>query len=449
MSGKRDLSQYLSAFFAATFLGLSLVVPMTHGAFAADQACKKVGTKRVQAGKTYVCKKVGKKLVWRVTATVKSDQPTPTTSPSPTATPTSSSANKCSGDSLFKRLPVDFSKISVVAPIGTLAPIGGSPLPKHHAGLMLNEPEVPLIAPGDLTITEIREVRYLVSPRRAGFVDYAIFFSVCDEVTGHFGHVSNLNADLKPPASAYQCSKYSTVDETVESCSARTSIKVSEGTRIATSDNDSSSPAIDMGMYDTRLPSDFINTTRFPGPAAGTLCPWDFFASGPKAQLYSKIGLSAEVLSTENPKCGTMAVDKSGTAAGRWTPQANPGTGQDPADGRFLVFTQDTYLPESRIAFSTRIAEIASSTQYQPLNYPKFPLQSSGRVNIAPSRVTADGQIYCYVVDATASTESFLISLVNDGQLKVEKLVHSPGATACNQSPSQWSFSSGAVILIR
>ncbi len=314
---------------------------------------------------------------------------------------------------------------------------------------MLNEREVPLIAPGDITITEIREVRYLVSPTRAGFIDYAIFFSVCDEVSGHFGHVSNLNKELKPDASAYQCSKYSSVDETVESCTVRTSIKVLEGTQIATSDNNSSSPAIDIGMYDTRLPNDFLNLTRFPGPTAGTLCPWDFFTDVPKAQLYSKIGLSASTLSTENPKCGTMAVDKTGTAAGRWTPQANPGNANDPADGRFLVLTPDTYKPETRIAYSTRIPEIVSTAQYQGQNYPTFPLQNAGRVNIAPSRITTDGQIYCYVVDAATSTESFLVSLVSDAQLKVEKIAHAAGATRCNQLPGQWFFSSTAITLIR
>lgn len=93
----------------------------------------------------------------------------------------------------FKRLPVEVSKISYVAPIGVLAPVGGSPLPKQHTGFMLNEFGVPIFAPGDLTITQIRKVTYNVSPTRPGYIDYAIFFSVCDEVRGHFGHITNLN----------------------------------------------------------------------------------------------------------------------------------------------------------------------------------------------------------------------------------------------------------------
>lgn len=236
---------------------------------------------------------------------------------------------------------------------------------------------------------------------------------MCDEVCGHFGHVTDLNLKLQPSASAFECSSYSTVDETVEMCEANTNIKVVEGTQIATSGTASHSPAIDMGMADERF-SDYINPERFVRPqtrdekVAGALCPWDFFTEDLKEQLYSKIGMSATNLTTENPKCGSVAVDKAGTAAGRWTPRDNPGDGMDPADGRFLVFTPDTYNPQSRIAFSTRINEITPSAQYEIVNYPRFPLEVSGRVNLAPSLVSADGQLYCYVVDSTTKALSLI-----------------------------------------
>jgi hypothetical protein len=345
---------------------------------------------------------------------------------------------------------VDFSKVSSISPIGVLAPQGGSPLPKYHTGFLLNALGVPVIAPGDLTITEIRKVSYILSPTRPGYIDYALFFSVCDEVTGHFGHITNLNSDLAPPPSSFECSKYSTVDETVESCTARTTIKVSTGTQLATSGTASHSPAIDIGMEDKRISDGFINPGRYgKSDAPGTLCPWDFYTEAIKTQLYSKIGLSATDLTTENPKCGTIAVDKKGSAAGRWTPKEDPGNGMDPADGRFLVFSPDTYRPESRIAFSTRIKEIAPSSQSEAIRYPRFPLQVSGRVNMAPSQISVDGHVYCYVVDVASSNESFLVQLIKEAELKVEKITHSVGATTCNQLPSQWNFSSNAVTLIR
>ncbi|MFM9151577.1 MAG: hypothetical protein ACKOPU_04815, partial [Candidatus Planktophila sp.] len=303
----------------------------------AGAKCSKAGITSSYGGQKFTCIKSGKKLIWDKGVSIIRKVPTLTPTPTPTtinnSTPIptpSASATKCSEGSLFKRLPVDLSKISYVSPIGVFAPVGGSPLPKQHTGFMLNELGVPIFAPGDLTITNIRKVTYIVSPTRPGYVDYAIFFSVCDEVSGHFGHVTDLNLNLQPEASAFQCSKYSTVDETVESCTVYTNIKVAEGTQIATSGNAAHSPAVDMGMTDRRVSDGYSNPDRYgKSQAPGTLCPWDFYTETAKSQLYSKIGLSATNLTTETPKCGTLAVDKIGTAAGRWTPKTDPGNGMD------------------------------------------------------------------------------------------------------------------------
>lgn len=367
-----------------------------------------------------------------------------------TTTPQKSQSAKCSADSIFKRLPVDISKVSYVGPIGVLAPVGGSPLPKQHTGFMLTELGVPLVAPGDLTITQIRKVTYKVSPMRPGYIDYALFFSVCDEVRGHFGHVTNLNETLQPQTSAYQCSTYSTVDETVESCTANTKISVAAGTQLATNGTIIDSRAIDVGMSDDRLSDGYANPGRYQKTgASGTMCPWDFYTDALKAQLYAKLGQSESSLTTETPKCGSVAVDKVGTAAGRWTPKDSPGNGADAADGRFLVFAPDVYSPRSRIAFSTRISGITPTVNSDGFSYPRFPLQESGRVNLVPASVTADGQIYCYVVNASSSTESFFVQMTTSSELKVERVTHATAASPCNQSPSTWTFSSGAVALIR
>jgi len=367
-----------------------------------------------------------------------------------TTTPQKSQSTKCSANSIFKRLPVEISKVGYVGPIGVLAPVGGSPLPKQHTGFMLTELGVPLVAPGDLTITQIRKVTYKMSPMRPGYIDYALFFSVCDEVRGHFGHVTNLNETLQPQSSAYQCSTYSTVDETVESCTANTKISVAAGTQLATNGTISESRAIDVGMSDDRLSDGYINPGRYQKTgASGTLCPWDFFTDALKEHLYAKLGESESRLTTETPKCGSVAVDKAGTAAGRWTPKDSPGNGADAVDGRFLVFAPDVYSPRSRIAFSTRINGITPTATSDGFTYPRFPLQESGRVNLVPASVTADGQVYCYVVNASSSTESFFVQMTTAAELKVERLTHATAASPCNQSPSTWNFSSGAVSLIR
>jgi len=425
----------------------------------AGSICSKLGLTKTHQGMNFTCIKSGKKLVWNKGVVVQKQTPNPTTSANPTSAPISSStstptsnseSSKCSSNNLFRRLPIDISKVSYIAPIGVLAPVGGSPLPKQHTGFMLNDYGVPIFAPGDLTIIQIRKVTYNISPTRLGYIDYALFFTVCDEVQGHFGHVTNLNPNLQPLATAYQCSTYSTVDETVESCSANTKIKVAEGTQLATSSTASHSPAIDIGMSDTRASDGYVNPNRYGKVnAPGTLCPWDFYVEAIKTQLYPKIGLSATNLSTESPRCGSLAIDKVGTAAGRWTPKDNPGNGFDPADGRFLVFSADTYQPQSRIAYSTRIESITPNLQYEPVNYPRFPIQGSGRVNVLPTQVTDDGNIYCYVVDVATSTESFLFQLINKSELKVEKVIHQAGMSVCSKAVTAWSFSPKAITLIR
>jgi hypothetical protein len=439
----------------------------------AGSICSKQGVTKTYQGKKFTCIKSGKKLVWDKGFPVKTGSPTssplpqpsstsiPSATPSvtpavtpsvtPAATPSvNSDLSKCSNENIFKRLPVELSKISYVAPIGVLAPVGGSPLPKQHTGFMLNEYGVPIFAPGDLTIIQIRKVSYNVSPTRPGYIDYAIFFSVCDEVRGHFGHITNLNPMLQARASDYQCSSYSTVDETVESCTANVKIKVAEGTQIATSGTASHSPAVDIGMSDSRVTDGYLNAARYgKDNAPGTICPWDFYIESVKTQIYSKIGLSATSLSTESPKCGTLAIDRFGTAAGRWTSKDNPGNGFDPADGKFLVLVADTYRPQTRIAYSTRLDGIASNLQFEPVNYPRFPVQESGRVNRQPTQITDDGNIYCYVVDLTTSTESFLVQLINKSELKVEKVMHQAGASSCSRAINEWNFSSRAITLIR
>lgn len=138
-----------------------------------------------------------------------------------------------------------------------------------------------------------------------------------------------------------------------------------------------------------------------------------------------------------------------GHGAGRWTPKDSPGEARDAADGRFLVFAPDVYKPQSRIAFSTRISGITPTVEADSVEYPRFPLQVSGRVNLAPGSVTADGQIYCYVVNASSSTQSFLVQMTTASEMKVERVTHASAASPCSQSPGTWSFSSGAVSLVR
>ncbi|MBL7717132.1 MAG: hypothetical protein JNL01_16835 [Bdellovibrionales bacterium] len=347
----------------------------------------------------------------------------------------------CTDSDLFSVQPVPTSAISYLAPIGTLAPVGGSPLPKAHTGFMLNSSNVPVTAPGNLIIKSVREVTYVTSPTRPGYTDYAVYFDVCREVGGHLGHLSSLDPAISSQLGTLTCSEYSTVDETVRNCEVRVNISVSAGSTLGTTGTPPHSPAMDIGMRDSRV-SDYVNPSRYGNPSSGTLCPWSWFSEPIRSQLESKIGDGA-TFTTESPKCGTMQVDLTGTARGRWTLESSPANGTDPTASDFFVLARDPYAGETKAVISTRIAAL------NPSALVKFTLQTTGKLNAAPENISADGSIYCYDSNLGTSTYSFLVQLISEGRLRVEKKTHAAGTSVCNSAPSAWAFSGAAVYLIR
>ncbi len=347
----------------------------------------------------------------------------------------------CSDADKFGTLPVPLASIHHTAPIGIMAPVGGSPLPKRHTGILLALTGVPVVAPGRLLLHRIRETTYLSSPTRPGYSDYALFFSVCAQVEGHFGHLSSLAPDLLARLNRPRCSEYSTVDERVRICEYTASLTLSEGSPLGTAGAAPHSPVLDMGMEDSRV-ADYVNPGRYGSPRKGTLCPWDWFQEGGRSALYARLGNGATV-STESPQCGSMAVDQAGTAKGRWTLASAPASGTDPTASDFFVLAPDPYASQTKVVISTRVSSLA------PGSLPTFSVNSGSRINPPPSSVTPDGQVYCYVPDHASSTYSFFVQMLSAGTLKAEKITHAAGSSPCSLSPASWAFSGAAVELIR
>jgi hypothetical protein len=347
----------------------------------------------------------------------------------------------CTVNDVFNTPVVPLASVNYAAPIGIMAPVGGSPLPKAHTGFLLNGSAITVTAPGDLHIKSIRKTTYLVSPTRPGYVDYSLFFNVCKEVSGHFGHISSLETDILAKINNLQCSQYSTVDETIESCEQNVKFKISEGTIIGTSGTPPHSPALDVGMRDSRL-SDYVNPARYGNQKTGALCPWDWYTEPTKSSIYNIIGDGANV-TTETPACGTLNIDLAGTAKGRWTLQSAPANGSDPVAGDFFVLAPNVYSPESEVVISTRIAALNTSS------LPEYTIQPSGRLNINPMNITSDGLIYCYDTNLANSTFSYILQMTSATVLRVELKSHSAGSSICNMPANSWSFTSSAMNLIR
>src|SRR4029079_156416 len=97
-------------------------------------------------------------------------------------------------------------------PLGNLAPPGHL-FPTDHQYLYINDPgnpasvrSVPVVSPGNITITRAHRTHYSNSDT----YDYALEFALCDEVRGEFGHVTSLAPDLLQELGAFdqECGSY-------------------------------------------------------------------------------------------------------------------------------------------------------------------------------------------------------------------------------------------------
>ena len=154
--------------------------------------------------------------------------------------------------------------------------------------------------------------------------------------------------------------------------------------------------ALDFGATDVRTPTlAFIRQTNLIGGTLGdsyahAVCGLDYFVGPLKSELYAK-------LQTKNggangiPACGAVMQDKSGTSQGNWY---RPGTGQiaqgDGLTGLLALVHLDIDPAQAVLSAGTALLaepRLGAQIIYQP--------QASGSVNPDPSRIMADGHVYC------------------------------------------------------
>jgi hypothetical protein len=357
----------------------------------------------------------------------------------------------CSGDSItgpaaeacgpapyLTVLPVPAASLSSIAIFGGVdAP--GHTLPTDHGGLFLSVSSATLRSPGDMTVTELRRVRSTEDGVPGVSEDYAIFFQVCRELTGWFGHVIELGSRFSPESVDYaDCQTYSTPFAEYEACTARNlSVRVSAGDVIGTA-----GPVTDMGMVDQRVTNFYVSPHRFGGPNHA-VCMWDQFDAATQTILYSKLRdlRRPSIVPGGEPRCGTMEVDVAGTAKGVW---ADPSlTGPIQADEQdYMALVDYPYRPQDDLALSLGPATLGARLAF-------VDRRTSGRVNRAFEDVTPDGQIYCYGPDVESFRASWLLGMTTPTELRMEYVQHALDASPCEADPSTWSFSGNAVTMVR
>ncbi|HSL69796.1 MAG TPA: hypothetical protein VK864_06110 [Longimicrobiales bacterium] len=357
---------------------------------------------------------------------------------------TGPAADSCPAGPYFSALPVALADINLIAVFGGLGAPGHT-LPTAHAGFALRTEGAQIFSPGNIQITRLRRVRYLVSPRRQGAEDYATEFQVCQDVSGWFGHVTSLASSIPVPQNGWRdCQQYSTADETVETCSATLDkVTVTAGQPIGRGGHSIALGlmGLDFGLRDRRVNNFYIARSRHNPDTFQSICPWDQFEPALKTQLYTKLADPGrpQVVPAGEPRCGTMEVDVLNTAKGVW---AVAGTQPTPGnETNYVTLANYPYRPVDHLALSLGPAALGAMVTV-------VPRQNSGRVNRAFEQVANDGLIYCYGPDASYPTASWLLGMTGAGTLSMQRVTHTLGASPCLNDPATWSLT-GAVNLVR
>jgi hypothetical protein len=344
------------------------------------------------------------------------------------------SGGPCPAPPWFTELPVDQSAIASTSVIGGFSPPAHT-LPSDHGGVYLNGRGVPLRAPGPLVLTSIRRTRYLASAFRTGAEDYALDLDVCGDVRVSLGHIVSLPDELGRLIQPGGCQQYSTANETVEACYTKVERPVAAGAPLGTVGG-ATAMAFDFGVYDRRHHNTFANPGRYTGQMTEALCPYQPFSDAPRALLLSRIGLGTQRRVGE-PACGTMEVDRPGTAEGMWIEESRAGTRLAGDESAYLTLTRDIVRPMEKLLFVVGVPALG------PGSY------SVAAAGVRPFDQVTDGMVACYEVQSGvfrpggSPRVSFLLSLEGP-RLRLEKR---EDATACDGET--WAFGAGAITFVR
>lgn len=308
---------------------------------------------------------------------------------------------------LFSVSPLKLTDFTGIVPLGTLAPTSHV-LPTHHLYFhpRRKDPrnfnslpiEIPVVAPADVTITEIR---FTETKERPDFNDGVIHFSPCREVKALFDHFKTFAPILKKAydegeiirCDEYQRSykKFGTL--TFKLCNKKVNIAVKAGERIGTAGGGEGQMVFDFGSFDKRAPpATLANPARWLGQEYKkyTVCPLDYYAPGLKEQLKSKLGTpDGERRRTTEPVCGQANWDIPGTAQGVWI-----------LKGEKYVAHENPHLALAYDNTDPTIAVISMGNSAESKGFAwgtyNFLPKDSGLVNRHFKDIKPDGNVYCF-----------------------------------------------------
>lgn len=312
----------------------------------------------------------------------------------------------------FSFSPLKLTDFNGIVPLGTLAPTSHV-LPTHHLYFHPKrvDPnnfnslpvEVPVVAPADITITEMR---FTEAKERSDFNDGVIHFSPCREVKALFDHFKTFSPTLQKAydeGQTIRCDEYKRSYKkfgtiTFKLCNKRVHVEVKAGEQIGTAGGGEGQMVFDFGLFDKRVPpAPLANPARWLGQEQKryTVCPLDYYSSPLKEQLKSRLGTPDETQKrTLEPVCGTANWDLPGTAQGVWIFKGEKYVAHE---NPHLALAYDNTNPTIGVISMGNSAE-SKGFGWGTYNFVPKP---SGLVNRDFKDIKADGKVYCFETDDT------------------------------------------------
>lgn len=338
----------------------------------------------------------------------------------------------CPPGAIFTVAPVELDTVTSIVGMGWFASPGHI-IPSDHGGMFLTGTAIPFRAAGDFVIVALRRTTYVVSPNRQGERDYAITYRSCGGEGGTFGHVASLTPELEAAITAPSCSMYTTIDETIESCTTQVQLQVAAGDLLG-GVGGATAMVFDWGHLDENVTNYFVNPSRYAPATLHATCPYDRFEPALRDALLARMQRTAE------PRCGEMELDVAGTAQGVWVDAANP-VNQGGDERPFVTLGPQYDAPATLLRLALGPEALGGRER-------DVAREATGRKNRPFADVAADGQLHCYVTQGSP-TESHLLALEPTGELRIELVAHAGGASPCDADPSSWAFTGAAMTFIR
>lgn len=346
---------------------------------------------------------------------------------------------------LFTISPLKLTDFKGVVPLGTLAPTAHV-LPTHHLFFHPRRvdpnnfnslpAEVPVLAPGDITITEMK---FTESAQNPDLNDGVIVFSPCKEVKAYLDHFKTFSPALQKAfdegqlirCDEYQRSyqKFGTV--TWKLCSKKVNLQIKAGEQLGTAGGGEGQMVFDFGVHDKRVPpATFANLKRWKGQEQKqyTVCPLDYYTPELKEQLKARLGIpDGGKRRTVEPVCGTANWDLPGTAQGVWIAK---GEEQVAHENPHLTLAYDNTDP------SIGVISMGISGESKGFSWGAYSFipRGSGLVNRHFRDIRADGNVYCFETEDTYHNNAktaIILQVPTSTTLKIEKL----NKTSCGSGP--------------